>query len=626
MKNIFLLFLIFISTEIFSEECNSLISNFDKPISLKSGWLFQKGDNNDWKNKELEDTTWQKRTLPDATRDPNKNVQITGYYWYRCRILLPETAKETVHSISINLGKIKDADEVYFNGKLIGSTGKFLPSLVSDFERDRIYSISSELIEPGLNVLSIRIYTSTDFIGLASIPKIGNEIEIIKENNLKEIFNITFGFVFISMGLFFGLGSVLRSTNKSNLFFALFSIFLGLYILIRSQYRYRFFTSFSVSYRAELVILMILPVLFLNFIAFYVNYPRRFYIWLFEILMGIEILFTIFFAKTTPIWEAITDVHPKLLLYPLLLVIYIAYRNYLKHKRKIKYIFWGIVFLTPCIIIDILTALELVRFPSMSHFGFMILLINISIQLSEEMVENYRKFISQENDLKKMEKQKTKFLVNLSSEFKFYMDKMVKIGKDLLFEPEHKQTINRLKAMESYQGLTRAVISDAVVLNQIENRVYENVIEKFSIKDMIEDTIEVIESRLEQKRKSKTISITYGDFEIMQSKELMYLTFYHLLENIYKYTDVDKPYQVIVKSDLKTEIEIQIIDEGNGISIYEKADLFKKFVRGTNISETIPGIGIGIPLVKAISNYLGGSLELHGAKGAGSKFIITIPT
>lgn len=626
MKKSFLVFLIFFCFKIYSEDCNALISNFDKPISLSGGWLFQKGDNIDWKNKELEDVSWQKRTLPDALRDPNPNVQITGYYWYRCRILFPENAKDTVHSIAVNLGKIKDADEVYFNGKLIGSTGKFLPSLVSDFEKDRIYSISSDLIESGLNVLSIRIYTSTDFIGLVTIPSIGYEIEMNRQNNLKEIFNVTFGFVFIAMGLFFGLGSILKSTNKSNLFFALFSICLGFYILIRSQYRYRLFTSFSLSYRTELILLMILPILFLNFIAFYVNHPRKFYIWLFEILMGIGILFTAFFAKTTIIWEAVTDTLPKLLLYPLGLVVYITYRNYLKHKKKLKYIFWGIIFLTPCIIIDILKALELIRFPPMSHFGFMVLLINISIQLSEEMVENYRKFISQENDLKKMEKQKTKFLVNLSSEFKFYMDNMVKIGKDLLFEPEHKNTLARLKTMESYQALTRAVISDAVVLNQIENREYENVIEKFSIKDLIEDTISTIETRLSQKRKNKTISITYGDFEIMQSKELMYLIFYHLIENIYKYTEEEKPYQVIIKSDLKTEIEIQIIDEGLGISIYERADLLKKFVRGSNIPETVPGVGIGIPLVKSIATYLGGTLELQGAKGAGCKFIITIPT
>ncbi len=626
MKKVFFIILFFFCFKIYSEDCNSLISTFDKPVSLNGGWLFQKGDNNDWKNKELDDTSWQKRSLPDAIRDPNPNVEITGYYWYRCRILFPENAKDTVHSIAINLGKIKDADEVFFNGKLIGSTGKFLPSLVSDFEKDRIYSISSDVIESGLNVLSIRIYTSTDFVGLVTIPRIGYEIEINRQNNLKEIFNITFGFVFIAMGLFFGIGSVLKSTNRSNLFFALFSISLGIYILIRSQYRYRLFTSFSLSYRTELILLMILPVLFLNFIAFYVNHPRRFYIWLFEILMGIGILFTAIFAKSTPVWEAITDILPKLLLYPLGLVIYITYRNYLKHKRKLKYIFWGIVFLAPCIILDILKALELIRFPSTSHFGFMFLLINISIQLSEEMVENYRKFISQENDLKKMEKQKTKFLVNLSSEFKFYMDNMIKIGKDLLLEPEHKQTLTRLKTMESYQALTRAVISDAVVLNQIENREYENVIEKFSIKDLIEDTIQIIETRLSQKRINKTISITYGDFEIMQSKELIYLIFYHLIENIYKYTEPEKAFQIIVKSDLKTEMEIQVIDEGPGISIYEKADLFKKFVRGANIPESIPGVGIGIPLVKSISTYLGGNLELIGAKGAGCKIIITIPT
>jgi two-component system phosphate regulon sensor histidine kinase PhoR len=255
----------------------------------------------------------------------------------------------------------------------------------------------------------------------------------------------------------------------------------------------------------------------------------------------------------------------------------------------------------------------------------MFFLINISVQLSEEMVENYNRFLGQENDLKKMEKLKTKFLVNLSNEFKLYMDGINSTVKDLLAESDPKQTPEKIRRLESYEGLTRSIISDAVVLNAIESRKYENVIEKFSLKDLVSDTLSMIESRLSQARESKQVSISSGDIELMQSKELIFLILYHLLENVYKYTPEDAGLQVLIKSETKNLIEITVIDEGKGIDSLEQLDIQKKFVRGTSGNDKIMGVGIGLTLVKAISEFLGGGLEIQSAKGTGSKFIVTIP-
>jgi two-component system sensor histidine kinase VicK len=135
----------------------------------------------------------------------------------------------------------------------------------------------------------------------------------------------------------------------------------------------------------------------------------------------------------------------------------------------------------------------------------------------------------------------------------------------------------------------------------------------------------MIENRLSQNRKSKVISISSGDIELMQSKELIFLIFYHLLENLYKYTPEDTGLQVIIKSEEKNLLEITVIDEGSGIDSAEQLDILKKFVRGTSANDKILGVGIGLTLVKAISNFLGGGLEIQSAKGTGSKFIVTIP-
>jgi signal transduction histidine kinase len=623
-KYLFSLFIIFFAvTHTYADDCNRLLNSFDEPIPLKSGWVFMKGDNPEWKSPDMEDSSWAKKTLPDSGYDQNPEVTVTGYHWYRCHLILADNIKETSVSLAINFGKIRDVDEVFFNGIKIGSTGKVSPVLQADLEKDRIYSISSKLLQPGKNLLAVRIYTSTDYYGLDNIPVIGNEFTLSWKNTKKEIFNIISGFVFIAMGLFFILGSLVKSTNKSNLFFSFFSIILGMYTLIRTQFRYRVFDDFDLSYRVELILLMILPILFVNFITYFVNHKRKLHNWIYELVMLFLMIVT-WLAHTPDKWETIVRYNGYLLLYPLVRCFYIISKNYLQNKDKLKYVFIGTLALLPSVVVDLLKALEFIKFPSIVHFGFMFFLINISVQLSEEMVENYNRFLEQENDLKKMEKLKTKFLVNLSNEFKVYMDGVNSTVKDLL-TGDGQNTQDKIKRLESYEGLTRSIISDAVVLNAIESKKYENVIEKFSLKDLVNDTLSIIENRLSQTRTSKLISISSGDIELMQSKELIFLIFYHLLENVYKYTPENTGLQVLVKSETKNSIEITVVDEGNGIDSLEQLDIQKKFVRGTSANDKIMGVGIGLTLVKAISNFLGGGLEIQSAKGTGSKFIVTIP-
>lgn len=64
-------------------------------------------------------------------------------------MILPDFIKETNLPLAINFGKLRDVDEVYFNGINIGSTGRVSPVLQADIEKDRIYSISSRLVQPG---------------------------------------------------------------------------------------------------------------------------------------------------------------------------------------------------------------------------------------------------------------------------------------------------------------------------------------------------------------------------------------------------------------------------------------------------------------------------------------------
>jgi sialate O-acetylesterase len=69
----------------------------------------------------------------------------------------------------LNIGYIDDVDEVYLNGKKIGSTGSFPPDYNTAYNAERIYYIPEEYISfDGNNLIAVKVYDSTQDGGIVS--------------------------------------------------------------------------------------------------------------------------------------------------------------------------------------------------------------------------------------------------------------------------------------------------------------------------------------------------------------------------------------------------------------------------------------------------------------------------
>ena len=124
-------------------------------IDLSGTWKFKKGDRMLWAQKELDDKLWDEIYVPGKWEEQG-HEGYDGYAWYRTQAILGSIWKG--RDITLNLGKIDDCDEVFFNGVLIGSTGSLPPYFETAWLEDRSYKIPSYLIEEGKNVIAIRVY------------------------------------------------------------------------------------------------------------------------------------------------------------------------------------------------------------------------------------------------------------------------------------------------------------------------------------------------------------------------------------------------------------------------------------------------------------------------------------
>ena len=98
---------------------------------------------------------------------------------------------------------------------------------------------------------------------------------------------------------------------------------------------------------------------------------------------------------------------------------------------------------------------------------------------------------------------------------------------------------------------------------------------------------------------------------------------YNLLDNAVKYSPLNG--RILMKACMRDhQVLIEVKDDGSGIAQDDLPYIFDRFYRADR-SRSKPGTGLGLSLVKAITNALGGSIKVYSQVNEGSRFSITLP-
>ena len=134
--------------------------------SLEGRWRFSIGLNEEWTSPKFDDSSWESIAVPSPWEDEGFNG-YNGYAFYRKSFAVSPDYKGRM--LYLNMGYIDDVDEVYFNGKKIGSTGSFPPNYSTAYDAERIYYIPEEYINfNGPNVIAVKVYDSEQNGGIVS--------------------------------------------------------------------------------------------------------------------------------------------------------------------------------------------------------------------------------------------------------------------------------------------------------------------------------------------------------------------------------------------------------------------------------------------------------------------------
>jgi beta-galactosidase len=124
---------------------------------VKGDWQFSKGDNMLWSKPNFNDKSWQAVKLPANWETHSNYTPDYVFGWYRRELTIP--AELAGKDIILNIGKIDDADETWFNGVKVGGMGSFPPNFTTAWEMLRYYKIPHDIINyGGKNSIAIRVF------------------------------------------------------------------------------------------------------------------------------------------------------------------------------------------------------------------------------------------------------------------------------------------------------------------------------------------------------------------------------------------------------------------------------------------------------------------------------------
>ncbi len=186
------------------------------------------------------------------------------------------------------------------------------------------------------------------------------------------------------------------------------------------------------------------------------------------------------------------------------------------------------------------------------------------------------------------------------------------------------------KRYVEYAGLIRSsggalleMVNGLLDLSKIQAGRYELEYETFDAREIVHEVMRLSAGGADPKQ--ITLVEQAPDAPLMVRADVRALR--HMLLNIVGNAIKFTPAQGRVTLSARAEdgaLVLDAIDTGPGIAAADRARLGERYVRGSS-GKRVEGTGLGLALVRALSNLHGGALSFHDAPGGGALVRIVLP-
>ncbi len=237
-------------------------------------------------------------------------------------------------------------------------------------------------------------------------------------------------------------------------------------------------------------------------------------------------------------------------------------------------------------------------------------------------VEVCESFNQMAQELESTEMLRKDFINNFSHEFKTPIVSIAGFAKLLkrgnLSEPvrqEYMDIIEEESLRLSYMA------TNVLNLTKVENQNILTNVTAFNLSEQIRGCILLLENKWE--KKNLDFLLSFGEHTIHANEELLKQVWINLLDNAIKFSPRDQIIEVRI-SETPDTLSVSILNTGPEISPEDQKRIFNKFYQADQ-SHATEGNGVGLAIVKRVTQLHGGSIQVSSSKDVTS-FTVVLPS
>jgi signal transduction histidine kinase/CheY-like chemotaxis protein len=231
--------------------------------------------------------------------------------------------------------------------------------------------------------------------------------------------------------------------------------------------------------------------------------------------------------------------------------------------------------------------------------------------------------------LRRASELKTKFLSNVSHEFRTPLNSIVSLARLLMDRMDGDLTHEQLKQVKYIESSARdlqEMVNDLLDLAKVEAGKIRIRSKRFEVHELFSALKGMLKPLLADNNSVDLIFEDASNLSPLRTDEgKVSQILRNLISNALKFTPNGK---VTVSAEMlgNRDVLFTVSDTGIGIAAEHHESIFKEFSQVENpLQERYRGTGLGLPLCRNLALLLGGSIWLESELGQGSRFFVKLP-
>ena len=224
-----------------------------------------------------------------------------------------------------------------------------------------------------------------------------------------------------------------------------------------------------------------------------------------------------------------------------------------------------------------------------------------------------------------MNQLKSDFLATVSHELRTPLNSIIGFS-DLLSSADEMKDKQRRYADNIQRSGKQLLdmINDILDLAKIESGKMEVRLSNFNIRTIVASQCDMARPLSERKNIDLEYEIAPSLPPMNQDQGKIEQILNNLLSNAIKYSPVGSTIAFRARCD-GDQVEFHVQDQGIGIPLAEREQLFEPFYRASNVGK-VPGTGLGLAIVKQAVELHGGTIAIQSEEGKGTTFSVSLPS